>query len=346
MSDKRMFEFVEGSSSKFWEVWRSGSEVRTRYGKIGTAGQVTVKDEGTEEKGIKLYNKLIAEKTKKGYEEKTAGGAPSATTTMTMPPAQAKATAATPDFSGLLKKVEEKAKKAGVTLPAGASEAAFTALETTLGFPLSASMKAYYRAHDGGPEDADDFVDADDLGGRELLSLERIASEWKVWKGLLDAGDFGDNDHSDPEKGVQQRWWIPQWVPVTYDGSGNHHVVDMAPADFGVAGQVLSFWHDEETRTVVGKGFLAWLASPDTKFNGGEGGDEDEGEGGGWRRFEVDEKFWMIKLDGASHTVRYGKIGTDGAEKTKDFDDDDAAQKDHDKLVKEKTKKGYEEADG
>jgi hypothetical protein len=32
----------------------------------------------------------------------------------------------------------------------------------------------------------------------------------------------------------------------------------------------------------------------------------------GWRRFEVDEKFWAIKLDGASHTVRFGKIGTTG----------------------------------
>ena len=171
MSEKRMFEFVEGSSSKFWEVWRTGSEVRTRYGKIGTSGQVTVKDEGTEEKGIKLYSKLITEKTKKGYVEKTAGGAPA-----------------------------------------------------------------------------------------------------------------------------------PAAVPV-------------APA-----------------------------AKP-AKAAKDEEDDEDE-DASAWRRFEVDEKFWMIKLDGASHTVRFGKIGTDGAEKTKDFADEDAAQKDYDKLVKEKTKKGYEETDG
>ena len=71
-------------------------------------------------------------------------------------------------------------------------------------------------------------------------------------------------------------------------------------------------------------------------------GDDEEGEGG-WRRFEVDAKFWMIKLDGASHTVRFGKLETDGQEKTKEFDDEDAARKDYEKLVKEKTKKGYEE---
>ena len=31
---KRYFEFVEGTSSKFWEVWIDGNSVLTRYGKI------------------------------------------------------------------------------------------------------------------------------------------------------------------------------------------------------------------------------------------------------------------------------------------------------------------------
>src|SRR5262245_22524847 len=65
------------------------------------------------------------------------------------------------------------------------------------------------------------------------------------------------------------------------------------------------------------------------------------------RRFEFSEgssnKFWEIELSGKSHTVTYGKIGTAGQTKTKDFADAAAAQKDHDKLVAEKTKKGYTE---
>ncbi len=72
MSEKRRFEFVEGSSSKFWEIWRTGSEVRTRYGRIGADGQTTVKDEGTDAAAEKLSTKLIGEKTKKGYEEVAA----------------------------------------------------------------------------------------------------------------------------------------------------------------------------------------------------------------------------------------------------------------------------------
>jgi predicted DNA-binding WGR domain protein len=179
-----MFEFSEGTSNKFWEIWSDGSEVHTRYGKIGTAGQTTVKDEGDDAKAAKLYAKLVAEKTKKGYVEVGGGSSASA--------APAKAAPA----------------KAAKAAPAKAAPAK----------PAPAKKKV---------EDDED----------------------------------GDDD-----------------------------------------------------------------------------GDE-----GGWRRFEVDEKFWAIKRDGASFTVKYGKIGTSGQEKTKDFGDEDEAEAEYDKLVKEKTKKGYEE---
>ena len=181
---KRMFEFSEGTSNKFWEIWSDGSEVHTRYGKIGTAGQTTVKDEGDDAKAAKLYAKLVAEKTKKGYVEVGASSASAA-------PAKA--------------------------APAKAAKAA----------PAKAA----------------------------------------------------------PAKAAKP-----------------------APAKKKV---------DED--------------------------DEDEDDGGGWRRFEVDEKFWAIKRDGASYTVKFGKIGTAGQEKTKDFDDEDEAEAEYEKLVKEKTKKGYEE---
>jgi uncharacterized protein (TIGR02996 family) len=52
-------------------------------------------------------------------------------------------------------------------------------------------------------------------------------------------------------------------------------------------------------------------------------------------------KFWQIDLDGTTFTVRYGKIGTDGMAKTKVFDSADKALKEHDKMVRSKTKKGY-----
>ena len=73
---KRYFEFSEGTSNKFWEVWVEGTKVLTRYGKIGASGQTTVKDEGSPAGAQKLHDKLVGEKTKKGYEEKGGGAAP------------------------------------------------------------------------------------------------------------------------------------------------------------------------------------------------------------------------------------------------------------------------------
>ncbi len=55
------------------------------------------------------------------------------------------------------------------------------------------------------------------------------------------------------------------------------------------------------------------------------------------------DKFWQIETKGNSHTVTYGRNGTDGQSKTKDFDNEAACIKDAEKLIAEKIKKGYSE---
>ena len=37
------YEFAEGGSNKFWEITLEGTSFKTTYGKIGAAGQTTVK---------------------------------------------------------------------------------------------------------------------------------------------------------------------------------------------------------------------------------------------------------------------------------------------------------------
>src|SRR4051794_26565484 len=54
-------------------------------------------------------------------------------------------------------------------------------------------------------------------------------------------------------------------------------------------------------------------------------------------------KFWNIHLQGEKLTVTYGRIGSAGQAQTKQFKDAAAAQKEYDKLVKEKLAKGYTE---
>jgi DNA ligase-1 len=65
----RRFEFREGSSSKFWEVALDDATITTRWGKIGTDGQEKAKAFPSEEKAKAEYDKLVAEKTGKGYVE-------------------------------------------------------------------------------------------------------------------------------------------------------------------------------------------------------------------------------------------------------------------------------------
>ena len=53
------------------------------------------------------------------------------------------------------------------------------------------------------------------------------------------------------------------------------------------------------------------------------------------------EKFWEVTQDGASVTVRFGKLGTDGQTKVKELASPAEAEAEVAKLIKEKTKKGY-----
>jgi predicted DNA-binding WGR domain protein len=69
---KRYFEFVEGTSFKFWEVSTSGNTVTVRFGRIGTNGQTQTKTLADAEAAAKHAEKLIGSKLKKGYREAVA----------------------------------------------------------------------------------------------------------------------------------------------------------------------------------------------------------------------------------------------------------------------------------
>ena len=70
-SGKRTFEFSDASSHKFWNIERAGVALTITYGRIGTAGQTQLKALPDEAKAVKEHDKLVAEKTGKGYRETT-----------------------------------------------------------------------------------------------------------------------------------------------------------------------------------------------------------------------------------------------------------------------------------
>ena len=72
---RREFHFTEGTSNKFWTIELSGKSFTVRFGRIGTDGQTQTKELAGADEAKKAYDKLVAEKIKKGYQEV---GAPSA----------------------------------------------------------------------------------------------------------------------------------------------------------------------------------------------------------------------------------------------------------------------------
>jgi uncharacterized protein (TIGR02996 family) len=61
------YEYSEGTSNKFWDITLSGKSFTTTYGKIGSNGQTTIKSFNSDSEAKSQYEKLIAEKVKKGY---------------------------------------------------------------------------------------------------------------------------------------------------------------------------------------------------------------------------------------------------------------------------------------
>lgn len=89
------FTLQEGTSSKFWEIEQSGTEVTVHFGRIGTNGQTKTKDLLTEDAARASAAKLISEKVRKGYAEE--GVAPPAPAPGSAPaPAAAKESAPAP----------------------------------------------------------------------------------------------------------------------------------------------------------------------------------------------------------------------------------------------------------
>ncbi|MCP2027890.1 putative DNA-binding WGR domain protein [Flavobacterium sp. HSC-32F16] len=66
---KKSLKYIDGTSDKFWEIEVSGSDYTVTYGKNGTSGTTQTKSFGSNEECLKMAEKVLAEKIKKGYSE-------------------------------------------------------------------------------------------------------------------------------------------------------------------------------------------------------------------------------------------------------------------------------------
>ncbi|WP_424950775.1 SMI1/KNR4 family protein [Deinococcus sp.] len=105
----------------------------------------------------------------------------------------------------------------------------------------------------------------------ELLSLETIETEWKVWYTLLEDGPF-DEAHAKVQTDgrVQKRWWARGWLPIACDGGGNGECLDLVPEARGVVGQVIYMDHEVGDRRVIAASFTDWLREQAEALEAGE----------------------------------------------------------------------------
>lgn len=160
--------------------------------------------------------------------------------------------------------IQANAPELHETLQAGASDESIAQLEQQLGVSLPEDYKTFLNLCDGqSGESAAGFY------GSELLSVKSVGSKWDRRKKQFDNNAF-EGITSEPDQGIRNDWWNSRWIPFTYDEGGNHLCLDLEPADGGIVGQVITWWHDTSDREVRFPNFTAWLGSV---LNGVEAGE-------------------------------------------------------------------------
>ena len=141
------------------------------------------------------------------------------------------------------------------TLLPAATDDEIKSLEDAIGLKLPEDFVASLRVHNGQKSMSGALFPSG-----ELLSAAEIEDQWRVWKELLDSGDF-DGCQSEPlSPAIRPDWWSPSWIPVTHDGWGNHDCLDLNPAASGTRGQIITMWHDSPDRQALAQSFAEWFS--------------------------------------------------------------------------------------
>ena len=132
--------------------------------------------------------------------------------------------------------------------------------EAAVGVKLPADVRQSFRLYNGqcpGPGI---------IYGLAVESLRDCLNNWKQWvKGRQmtqkDGSHVGLDEacYSFPNGFVRPVYFDPKWVPLTYDGSGNHIGVDLNPGPNGTRGQVIIFGPDDEHHTVLARSWGQFL---------------------------------------------------------------------------------------
>ena len=150
--------------------------------------------------------------------------------------------------------------------PGPAEEFAIAASEAAMSVSFPDDLRESFLAQNGleyGEQELNIFPtppEAFDEMAFCLLPIDAVAQEWKVWKDLIDGGQFTDSKGV-PDDGITSDWWSDGWIPVAGNGGGDFICVDMKPDKGGTIGQVICAWHDSEERQLLASSWSSYLNS-------------------------------------------------------------------------------------
>lgn len=143
--------------------------------------------------------------------------------------------------------------------------------ECLLGWELPPDVVESFLVHNGENRIGPGLVD-----GWQLLPLDEVLSNWRVWRDLVEAGTF-DSCASESDDVTSTKWYDLGWIPLAHDGSGNFKCLDLNPGIRGTHGQIIDVDHEVPDRGADASSFRAWFTHLADRYEAGELVFDDEG---------------------------------------------------------------------
>ncbi|MBD1875506.1 SMI1/KNR4 family protein [Nodosilinea sp. FACHB-131] len=156
--------------------------------------------------------------------------------------------------------LEQNIPDALQTLNPGASSEEIEAIQNILGIKLPEDYIASCMIHNGQNQELPSLTRWGtllSLGVVKDSSFNTVRVEWEMLKSVYEEDWINEPEGNRQNNLVKGFWWIPQWVPIISDGSGNGLCLDLDPEGNGTRGQVIEFIHDSESREVIAPSFRA-----------------------------------------------------------------------------------------
>lgn len=151
-----------------------------------------------------------------------------------------------------------------------ASEEQIREFETVIGQRLPKDVRDSYRKYDG------QCAGVGVAYGLAVVPLSEALGQWEQWRDgygqCVEDGSAASLDSgctSFPDGFVRPVYFDSGWIPVTYDGGGNHIAIDLNPGPKGTRGQVIVFGRDDEFHPVLALSWGQFLTDLADEFEAG-----------------------------------------------------------------------------